>query len=103
MSLLVGVPRRKYIWSAGTLALSEGLVGTSNRISMVAVMLIFSLAGSAGYAQNFTDIKPSPQQVAWQDLEFGALIHFGTNTFLDRGGETVRPVPKYLLPHSLIL
>jgi alpha-L-fucosidase len=35
-------------------------------------------------AQNFTDIKPSPQQVEWQDLEFGVLIHFGTNTFLNR-------------------
>jgi alpha-L-fucosidase len=35
-------------------------------------------------AQNFVDIKPSPQQVEWQDLEFGVLIHFGTNTFLDR-------------------
>jgi alpha-L-fucosidase len=37
-----------------------------------------------GCAQNFTDIKPSPQQVEWQDLEFGVIIHFGTNTFLDR-------------------
>lgn len=35
-------------------------------------------------AQNFSHIKPSPQQVEWQDLEIGALIHFGTNTFLDR-------------------
>ncbi len=34
--------------------------------------------------QNVTDMKPSPQQVAWQDLEIGAIIHFGTNTFLDR-------------------
>jgi alpha-L-fucosidase len=34
--------------------------------------------------QNFSDIKPSPQQVAWQDLEIGVIIHFGTNTFLDR-------------------
>ncbi|MGI8770551.1 MAG: alpha-L-fucosidase [Acidobacteriaceae bacterium] len=34
--------------------------------------------------QNVTDIKPSPQQVVWQDLEIGAIIHFGTNTFLDR-------------------
>src|SRR6516225_2761637 len=37
-----------------------------------------------GCAQNFTDVKPSPQQVEWQDLEFGVIIHFGTNTFLDR-------------------
>ncbi|MCE4553919.1 alpha-L-fucosidase [Roseateles cellulosilyticus] len=35
-------------------------------------------------AQNFSDIKPSPQQVAWQDRAFGVIVHFGTNTFLDR-------------------
>ncbi len=35
-------------------------------------------------AQNFTDVKPSPQQVAWQDLEIGAIIHFGPNTFLNQ-------------------
>ena len=35
-------------------------------------------------AQNAIDLKPSPQQVEWQDLEFGVLIHFGTNTYLDR-------------------
>ena len=36
------------------------------------------------HAQNFSEIKPSPQQTAWQDLEFGVIIHFSTNTFLDR-------------------
>jgi alpha-L-fucosidase len=35
-------------------------------------------------AQNFSAVQPSPQQVAWQDLEFGVIIHFSTNTFLDR-------------------
>jgi len=35
-------------------------------------------------AQNFSDLKPSPQQVAWQDLEIGVLIHFGPNSFMDR-------------------
>jgi alpha-L-fucosidase len=34
--------------------------------------------------QNFADVKPSPQQIAWQDLEFGVIIHFSTNTFVDR-------------------
>lgn len=47
---------------------------------LAGVILLSSLLGS----QNFVDIKPSAQQVEWQDLEFGTLIHFGTNTYLDR-------------------
>lgn len=35
-------------------------------------------------AQNAVDLKPSSQQVEWQDLEMGAIIHFGPNTFLDQ-------------------
>src|SRR5271170_4850331 len=35
-------------------------------------------------AQDFSGVKPAPQQVAWQDLEFGVIIHFSTNTFLDQ-------------------
>src|SRR3984957_3264811 len=44
-------------------------------------------------AQNFSDVKPSPQQIEWQDLEFGVIIHFSTNTFLDRewGDGTASP------------
>jgi len=47
----------------------------------IALCLAFAVLATA---QNFVDIKPSPQQVAWQDLEFGVLIHFGPNTFMDR-------------------
>ena len=45
-----------------------------------------------GY-QNFMEVTPSPQQVAWQDLEFGVIVHFSTNTFLDQewGDGTARP------------
>jgi alpha-L-fucosidase len=50
------------------------------------------LAGRVS-AQNFADIKPSPQQLHWQDLQFGVIVHFGTNTFLDRewGDGTASP------------
>ena len=59
------------------------------RHSFTGIMVIFlgalaSFSGVAVSAQNFTDIKPSPQQVEWQDLEFGVIIHFGPNTFLDQ-------------------
>src|ERR1700731_1334051 len=44
-------------------------------------------------AQNAVDLKPTPQQTEWQDLEFGVIIHFSTNTFLDRewGDGTASP------------
>jgi alpha-L-fucosidase len=52
-------------------------------------------------AQNFTDVKPSPQQIEWQDLEFGAIIHFGTNTFLDREWGDGSADPKIFNPTQL--
>lgn len=43
--------------------------------------------------QSFAAITPAPYQVAWQDLEFGVILHFSTNTFLDRewGDGTASP------------
>jgi alpha-L-fucosidase len=47
--------------------------------------IIFLLAAiTSASAQSFPDIKPSPAQLAWQDLEIGVIIHFSTNTFLNR-------------------
>ena len=61
-------------------------------------LLCGALAGMLAWssqiaAENFVDVKPSPQQTHWQDLEFGVIVHFGTNTFLDRewGDGTASP------------
>ena len=56
------------------------------------------LAASFSSAQNFSEIKPSPQQVAWQDLEFGVILHFSTNTFLDREWGDGSADPKVFNP-----
>jgi alpha-L-fucosidase len=65
----------------------------STAIIPAVLLVLHFIATPDTYAQNFTDIKPSPQQVEWQDLEFGVIIHFGTNTFLDRewGDGTANP------------
>jgi alpha-L-fucosidase len=59
---------------------------------MGAVMAALA-GGASAQAQNFVDVKPSPQQVEWQDLELGVILHFSTNTFLNRewGDGTASP------------
>lgn len=52
-------------------------------------------------AQNLTDIKPSPQQLAWQDLEMGAIIHFGPNTFLNQEWGDGTADPKVFDPSGV--
>jgi len=62
-----------------------------------AMAVLFTLVIAAALtttAQDSTgDIRPAPYQVAWQDLEFGVILHFSTNTFLDRewGDGTASP------------
>ena len=61
--------------------------------TLSAVLAGFLAAVVISRAQNFTDLKPSPQALGWQDLEFGVLIHFGPNTFLGKewGDGTASP------------
>jgi alpha-L-fucosidase len=66
-------------------------------VLLAAAMAAALLTGSAA-AQNFVDVKPSPQQTHWQDLQFGVIVHFGTNTFLDREWGDGTADPKVFNP-----
>ena len=68
---------------------------------LFALVLFVALCLQANYAQNAADLKPSPQQVEWQDLEFGVLIHFGTNTYLDREWGDGTAAPQVFNPTQL--
>jgi alpha-L-fucosidase len=66
-----------------------------SRLPGICAFLLAALLvpATSAAAENAVDIKPSPQQLEWQDLEFGVIIHFGTNTYLDRewGDGTASP------------
>jgi len=64
------------------------------QIRTTSLLCALLTAGSARVcSQNFSDIKPSPRQIAWQDMEIGVIFHFGPNTFMDRewGDGTAEP------------
>ncbi len=44
---------------------------------------------------------PSPRQLAWQDLEFYAFVHFGMNTFTDQEWGTGKEDPSLFNPSQL--
>jgi alpha-L-fucosidase len=88
------------------LSSSEAPMHTRKAILSTLCFLLFTPGGN--FSQNFPDIKPTPQQTAWQDLEIGVLIHFGLNTFTDKewGDGTVDPKifnPQQLAPEQWVL
>ena len=46
-------------------------------------------------------VRPSPQQAAWQSLEFTCFAHFGVNTFTDREWGEGTESPKIFNPTAL--
>ncbi|MDR3740931.1 MAG: alpha-L-fucosidase [Terracidiphilus sp.] len=74
------------------------LMGLRIRGYMCVVLLLLVSAMANGQAVNAADMKPTPQQTEWQDLEFGVILHFGTNTFLDREWGDGTASPKVLNP-----
>lgn len=66
----------------------------SASITRTLLLALVAAGAVAGRAQDSAgDIRPAPYQVAWQDLEFGVIIHFSTNTFLNQewGDGTANP------------
>lgn len=49
-------------------------------------------------AQNFVDLKPAPQQLEWQDLEFGVIAHFGLNTYTNKEWGSGKVSPSVFNP-----
>lgn len=65
--------------------------GRTARAMILTAMM--ALPAFAAAQDSIGDLRPAPYQVAWQDLEFGVIIHFSTNTFLNQewGDGTASP------------
>jgi alpha-L-fucosidase len=73
-------------------------VAALKRSIRIASLTLIAFAPIIAFGQNFSDVKPSPQQLEWQDLEFGVIIHFSTNTFLNREWGDGTADPKIFNP-----
>src|SRR5437588_7558022 len=69
------------------------------RTAILSLSVIIFLS-TISRSQSFSDLKPTPAQLAWQDLEIGVILHFSTNTFLNREwGDGTAPASTFNPAH----
>ncbi len=70
-------------------------------------LLVLTVSTSATFANNEQEedyirkaaqLRPSPRQIAWQELEFIAFVHFGVNTFTDTEWGNAKEDPPIFNP-----
>ena len=87
------------VGESGLRFMEEDVVAGFRRFMLAAVAALLVGASSIGLsAQSFPEVKPAPYQTEWQDMEFGVLLHFSTNTFLDREWGDGTADPKVFNP-----
>jgi alpha-L-fucosidase len=73
----------------------------STRLASTCIALALAAPSAVLAGDSFADVKPSPQQIAWQDRAFGVIVHFGTNTFLDREWGDGKASPSVFDPDAV--